>query len=225
MKNKLTAIAFLIILALLSGCAVGTVAVEPSDTPLPATPSKGPSSIMVDGRVVDLESGSYIIIRNEVDTKIYHKIDISGGLVVADGINPDILLNNVINAEVEMLDADGLPKETRLIKITGNDAPDYQVIDAKQAKAMIDAGGVLVVDVRTREEYDAGHIPDVYNVPLDEIRDGIMKVTENRDDTILLYCRSGNRSKVAARILTEMGYTNVYDFGGIVNWPYEIVEQ
>ncbi len=124
-----------------------------------------------------------------------------------------------------MINSDTIPRETELVSITGNKSPDYRIIDAKQAKAMIDEGGVLIVDVRTRTEFESGYIPEAYNVPLDQIENSFKNVTENKDDKILVYCRSGNRSKVAARILTEMGYTNVYDFGGIVDWPYDIEGQ
>lgn len=179
----------------------------------------------ITGRIIEIADGEYIIIRNEEDTSIYYKIDTSGGIEVSKDVNDIFNPDNVISAEVNLLNPDKIPQEARLVLVTANKAPDYKVINAVQAKEMIDAGGVLVVDVRTRSEFDSGYIPDAYNVPLDQIANGFKNVTQNKDDVILIYCRSGNRSKVAARQLTEMGYTNVYDFGGIVDWPYEISGQ
>jgi len=179
----------------------------------------------IEGRIIEIVDGEYIIIRNEVDTSIYYKIDTSEGLNFTKGVNENLNPDHVIAADVFLLNPDKIPKEAKLVLLTANKAPDYKVIDAAEAKKMIDAGGVLVVDVRTRTEYNAGYIPDAYNVPLDQIANGFKNVTQKMDDVILVYCQSGNRSKVAARQLTEMGYTNVYDFGGIVNWPYDIAGQ
>jgi rhodanese-related sulfurtransferase len=217
--KKLIYLALTVLLIIsVAGCARN--ADNPDATPQPSE-TVGTD---IDGRIIEIVEGEHVIIRNEEDTSIYFKIDISNGLVFSSGVNENLQPDNVIMAEVEMLDFEALPKETKLIEITGNKAPDYRVIDAEQAKAMIDEGGVIIVDVRTRVEYEEGYIPDAYNVPLDQIDKQIGNVTSDLDAKILLYCRSGNRSKVAARILTEMGYTNVYDFGGIVSWPYEIIE-
>lgn len=216
-KILLIALAFTLILSI-AGCGNGTEKDNGADNETPMATGTG-----VDGRIIEIVDNGHITIRNEEDTSIYYKIDISGGLKFGNGVNSNLNPDNVITADVEITDSESLPKEAVLISITGNKAPDYRVIDAKQAKEMIDAGDVLIVDVRTRVEYEEGYIPDAYNVPLDQIDKGISNVTSNKDDTILVYCRSGNRSKVAARILTEMGYTNVYDFGGIVDWPYEVI--
>lgn len=185
--------------------------------------SKNKDTTGIEGRIIEIVDGEYIIIRNEADTSIYYKIDTSGGLVVSMDVNEELNPDNVIAADVNIINPDKIPQEVKLVSITANKVPDYRVIDAAKAKEMIDAGGVLVVDVRTRTEFESGYIPDAYNVPLDQIENGFKNVTQNKDDVILVYCRSGNRSKVAARQLTEMGYTNVYDFGGIISWPYDIV--
>jgi rhodanese-related sulfurtransferase len=212
-----TALAVLLVFSI-AGCAGNT-----DNTDVSMQPTQ-PAGTDIDGRIIEIVDGEHIVIRNEEDTSIYFKIDISGGLSFSSGVDENLQLDNVIMAEVEMLDPEALPKDTKLIQITANKAPDYMVIDAVQAKAIIDEGGAIIIDVRTRVEYEEGYIPDAYNVPLDQIDKQIGNVTSDLDATILVYCRSGNRSKVAARILTEMGYTNVYDFGGIVEWPYDIVE-
>lgn len=109
---------------------------------------------------------------------------------------------------------------------SGNDTESttstYETISAEKAKEKMDQGNVIIVDVRTKEEYEEGHIKDAINIPLDEIDQASNQLAKN--DTILIYCRSGNRSAQAAKKLYEMEYTSIYDFGGITNWPYEIVK-
>jgi len=78
----------------------------------------------------------------------------------------------------------------------------------------------ILIDVRTEQEYENGHIPTAGNIPFDIIADKVP--TETRDDLIILYCRSGRRSSIAAETLKKRGYTNVVDFGGVTNWPGEL---
>ncbi len=99
----------------------------------------------------------------------------------------------------------------------------WQTLSAQEAKARLDEGGELVLlDVRTQEEYDSGHIPGAVCLPNEDISPDL-PLPFDHDAEILVYCRSGRRSAQAAKKLTEMGYTNVSDFGGILNWPYETV--
>lgn len=98
-------------------------------------------------------------------------------------------------------------------------------ITAAEAKAMIDGGEELVVlDVRTQEEYNEGHIENAMLIPDTEISAKAPTVLADLDQTILVYCRTGRRSAEAAKKLVDIGYTNIYDFGGIVDWPYEVVK-
>ena len=99
----------------------------------------------------------------------------------------------------------------------------YVTIDAKKAKEMIDTEEVMIVDVRTRQEYAEKHIPDAINIPLESIVGSIPAQLEGKDVPILIYCRSGRRSKEAAERLFDAGCSNLYDFGGIESWPYETV--
>ena len=99
----------------------------------------------------------------------------------------------------------------------------FQMISNKEAKQMMDEQkDSLILDVRTEDEYERGHIPQAVLLPLDTIEEDASSELPKKDQTILVYCRSGVRSKIAARILDAMGYTNVYEFGGILEWPYEI---
>ena len=101
----------------------------------------------------------------------------------------------------------------------------YRLITAEQAKERLDSGDALIlVDVRTKEEFDSGHIEGALLLPNEEILDTPPELLPDKDAEILIYCRSGNRSAQAAKKLVAMGYTNVYDFGGIIDWPYDVVK-
>lgn len=101
----------------------------------------------------------------------------------------------------------------------------YHKISAEEAKVMMDKGGVTVVDVRREDEYAAGHIPGSILVPNEGIRDTQPEELPDLDAVLLVHCRTGVRSKQASDKLLEIGYKNVYDFGGIVDWPYETVTE
>ena len=101
---------------------------------------------------------------------------------------------------------------------------EYKKITSDEAKKMIETQKVIVVDVRTLEEYTEGHIPNAISVPLETIENKAEAKLKNKDDLILVYCRSGRRSREAALKLIEKGYTNVIDFGGIQDWNAEIVK-
>jgi len=96
----------------------------------------------------------------------------------------------------------------------------YHKISQEEAKERID-NGVLFIDVREQDEYDSGHIVGAVLSPVGNIGNDIVNIVKDKDTEILIYCRSGNRSKVASDALVQLGYTNVYDFGGINTWPYE----
>ncbi len=107
----------------------------------------------------------------------------------------------------------------------GGSAADnsYQQITQEKAKEMMDTQEVIVLDVREQNEYDSGHIPGAVLLPVGTIdEDTAAAVIPEKDSTVLVYCRSGNRSKTASSALAELGYTNIYEFGGINSWPYEI---
>ena len=105
----------------------------------------------------------------------------------------------------------------------GNSADgSYQQITQEEAKEMMDSQEVIILDVREQDEYDSGHIPGAVLLPVGTIdEDTAAEVIPGKDSTVLVYCRSGNRSKTASSTLAELGYTNIYEFGGINTWPYE----
>ena len=99
----------------------------------------------------------------------------------------------------------------------------YVNITAEEAKQIMDSEErYIILDVRTQEEYDQGHIPGAILIPNTEIKVRAVEELTDKDQLILVYCRSGRRSKLAAEILVELGYPNIKEFGGIIDWPYEV---
>lgn len=104
----------------------------------------------------------------------------------------------------------------------GPDAGFTQITPQK-AKEMIDSGqDLLILDVREQDEYNAGHIPGAKLLPMATIRPAsAAQLIPNKDQVVLVYCHSGRRSRKACTLLSKLGYTHIYDFGGIQDWPYE----
>jgi rhodanese-related sulfurtransferase len=97
----------------------------------------------------------------------------------------------------------------------------YVNITAEEARQIMDSEeGYIILDVRTQEEYDQGHIPGAIVISHEKISEKAEEVLTDKDQLILVYCRSGRRSKIAAEALVELGYTNIKEFGGIIDWPY-----
>ena len=101
---------------------------------------------------------------------------------------------------------------------------EYRKITAEEAKKMMDEQSVTIVDVRTEEEFLGGHVPNAVLVQNETISDKAPEALLDKSAVLLVYCRSGRRSAEASKKLLSLGYQNVYDFGGIIDWPYEVVE-
>lgn len=112
---------------------------------------------------------------------------------------------------VMLLTACGQNKEAAYVNITAEEAK--QIMDTEE--------GYIILDTRTQEEYDEGHIPGAIQISHDEIEEKAEGMLPDKDQLLLVYCRSGRRSKLAAETLVELGYTNIKEFGGIIDWPYE----
>ena len=108
----------------------------------------------------------------------------------------------------------------------GSNTPStYEQITAEKAKALMDTEqDYIIIDARTQSEYDEGHIPGAILIPEYEIAERAERELPNKDQLILVYCRSGRRSKIAAQALVDLGYTNVKEFGGIIDWQYDITK-
>ena len=110
-------------------------------------------------------------------------------------------------------------------KKTEEETVQYQQISQEEAKNIMDTDdSILILDVRTKSEYAEGHIKDAVLMPYDEIEDLAESEFTDKGQKILVYCRSGNRSKVAAQMLANLGYTDVMEFGGVNTWTYGLVK-
>lgn len=106
---------------------------------------------------------------------------------------------------------------------TSNDNINVKKISSEEAKSIIDSSNdEIIVDIREKNEYEEGHIKDSILIPLDTLENTIEDIIKDKDSQILVYCRSGRRSAEASKIIKSLGYTNIYDFGGIIDWKYEI---
>ncbi len=100
----------------------------------------------------------------------------------------------------------------------------YECISQDEAKRLMDEGNCTILDVREQSEYDEGHIEHAILLPYTEIEQRAEQVLPDKDALILVYCRSGRRSKIGAQSLADLGYTNVKEFGGIIDWQYGTVK-
>lgn len=101
----------------------------------------------------------------------------------------------------------------------------YEQITVEDAKRiMYSSEDYIILDVREQEEFDEGHIPGAILIPYTEINEKAEDALPDKDAQILVYCRSGRRSKIASESLAELGYTKIKEFGGIIDWPYEVVK-
>lgn len=115
--------------------------------------------------------------------------------------------------------------ETNSGVVTNSDELLYEQINAEKAKEIMDSGiEYIIIDSRTEEEFAQGHIEGAILIPEYEIADRAESELPKKDALILVYCRSGRRSKIASEELVKLGYTNVKEFGGIIDWPYEVVK-
>lgn len=102
----------------------------------------------------------------------------------------------------------------------------YQKISSEEAKKMMDEdSSIIILDVRTPEEFKSGHIQGAVNIAQTEIAVIIKTAIPDKSATILVYCQSGNRSALASKELIELGYLNIYDFGGINDWKYDVITE
>lgn len=100
-----------------------------------------------------------------------------------------------------------------------------QDITPEEAKERLDSDeAIILVDVRSKEEFDSGHIEGAVLLPVDQIQKNAAEVFPDKDAVYFVYCRSGSRSGAATAMMVDLGYQNVFDLGGIIDWPYEVVQ-
>ena len=183
------------------------------------------TSITFTAVIEEVNDGRWLV--STTDDVGFDKASVGLSSEVAIAFNPLIGQTVVLIIKPEIRES--YPVQVTAISVALSDqavkTPRYTKITPEEAKAIIDSEeGILIVDVRTEEEYKEGYIEGAILLPVDQIEALAENELPDLDQKILLYCRSGNRSGTAARTLVDMGYTNVLDFGGIIDWPYEIVK-
>ena len=119
----------------------------------------------------------------------------------------------------------GADGPTAIIVADKGEKAMFEQITPQEAKKIMDSGEEnIILDVREQSEFDEGHISGAILIPYTEIENKAEQIIPDKNAQILVYCRSGRRSKIAAESLVKLGYTNVKEFGGITDWPYEIVK-
>ena len=119
----------------------------------------------------------------------------------------------------------GADGPTSIIVADKGEKAMYEQITPEEAKKIMDSGEEhIILDTREQDEFDEGHIPNAILIPYTEIENKAEEMLPDKDAQILVYCRSGRRSKIAAESLSKLGYTNVKEFGGIIDWKYEVVK-
>lgn len=109
---------------------------------------------------------------------------------------------------------------------TTTTAATVQLVDADEALAILDnKPDALLIDVRTEAEFKSGHIEGALLLPIDQLQAKLSELPKDKATPLVVYCRSGNRSATAAQILLQAGYSQVYDLGGIIDWPYDVVTE
>ncbi|MDA3845168.1 MAG: rhodanese-like domain-containing protein [Vallitaleaceae bacterium] len=145
-------------------------------------------------------------------------------MVILTSCNSESNDNQSMNTDGEKTEKDNTTTETIDAETTDIVKGIYQSISPEEANSKLAEGTeVLLIDVREQSEYDSGHIPGSILLPVGTIEQEVEAMIPSYDTPLIVYCRSGNRSRTAADILLELGYTEVYDLGGINDWPYEIV--
>lgn len=145
---------------------------------------------------------------------------------LAEGITlpTELTIGQTISVEATPEIGESYPVKVTALKITVQEPSiaEYKRIAPQKAQEMM-TGEAIILDVRTQTEFDEGHIPNAILLPDTEIAKKAEEILPDKTKTILIYCRSGRRSATAARELIALGYSNVYDFGGILDWPGELV--
>ena len=117
----------------------------------------------------------------------------------------------------------GADGPTSIIVAEKGEKAMYEQITPEEAKKIMDSGEeYIILDTREQDEFDEGHIAGAILIPYTEIENKAEEMLHDKDKLILVYCRSGRRSKIASESLAKLGYTNVKEFGGIIDWPYEV---
>lgn len=172
--------------------------------------------------VIEHIDDSHILVNTTDHDAGFDKASVS--LVEGITLPTGLAVGQTISVEAAPEIRESYPVQVTALKITVKEPPmaEYKKITPQQAQEMMN-GEAIILDVRTQTEYDEGHIPNAILLPDTEIAKKAEEILPDKQKTILIYCRSGRRSALAAKDLIALGYSNVYDFGGILDWPGELV--
>ncbi|HZJ82614.1 MAG TPA: rhodanese-like domain-containing protein [Clostridia bacterium] len=187
--------------------------------------AKKDENIVFHGTINDATENSIMV--DNIDFNMFDKASVA--ITDKTKVEGSIEVGKTAEITILPLIRESYPVQVTATKIVIKDEmameTKYRKLTPEQAKEIIDGDEkVIILDVRTGGEYSQGHIEGAILIPDSELEMKASKELPNKDDKILLYCRSGSRSKASAKKLISMGYTNVYDFGGIIDWNYEIVK-
>lgn len=180
-------------------------------------------TITYQGKIISISDNNNFVIRVN-DSADLISLSINEEVEFGKDVSNAFSEGNLVEIETGPEVMESWPLQVSLYKITKNEPPAYLKISQEVAKKIIDTQESIVLDVRTINEYKEGHIENTVLLPVDQIEEDVKKVLDDKYATILVCCRSGNRSKSASLKLIELGYKNVYDFGGLKSWEYEIVK-
>lgn len=179
-------------------------------------------TIKFEGRIMEMVDNKNFVIR-VIDGSELIAVGIHEEVTFKEDVSQDFLIGNLVGIEVGPEIMESYPLQVNLIEIYKNEQIDYIHIDQEEARRMMNDEEVIILDVRTNEEYLEEHIVDAILLPYDTISNRAEEMLLDKDATILVYCRSGNRSKIACEYLVDLGYKNIYEMGGINTWEYETV--
>lgn len=199
-----------------NGCSPKSTDLEPIGEAL---------NVRFTGVIESIDGNQWLV--STTDDVGFDKANVQISEQVAIAFNP--LVGQTVSIEILPEIRESYPVQVTAVLVTlaseESSKASYIVITPEAAKTIMDSDEPYVlIDVRTKEEFETGHIPGATLLPLNLIPESALDVLPDLDQKILLYCRSGNRSETAARLLIDLGYTQVIDFGGIIDWPYEIIK-
>lgn len=172
--------------------------------------------------VVEEQSENNLLVKfnNEVsfDLASVDSENIDSKIQVGDFVK--IIYNGIVRESYPV----GITADKIELYISFHETPNYRKINPEIARLMIDMKKVMILDVRTEEEFNASHVEGALHYPLSDLSVLVKNQITNKDQILLVYCQSGNRSEQASKELVALGYTNVFDFGGIRDWPYGVTK-
>lgn len=177
--------------------------------------SKQVNETMTFDAIIDKKNGDSLILREIDENQDF-------GLASISYSDKNIAEGMIVSVTAKSEIRESYPVQITVLDIIEKEKDVVNIISAKVAEKMMEED-VVILDVREQDEYNDGHIVNSILIPYESIQENLDKLPSDKSQIILVYCRSGRRSNIAAKELVKMGYNRVYDFGGIEDWNGEIV--